>query len=204
MTWEIDKLSCPTDLSEEDILEAMKSIEGYLDITPSDFKEFYIKAYKQARKRLLTNITADMIMNKPVYSVRSEESIPQAAQIMADANVSGLPVINANDEIVGVVSEKDFLRELSNDKIPSFMSVIARCLNNKGCVALPIRILAVKDIMTSDVVTADEKDTLADIINLLKKNEINRIPVKDNSRRLTGIITRSDIIKTLFNAVCSY
>jgi CBS domain-containing membrane protein len=204
MTWEIDRLSCPTDLSEEDILEAMKSIEGYLDITPSDFREFYIKAYKQARKRLLNNITADMIMQKPVHSVKPDETISQAAQIMADTNVSGLPVINDSEEIVGVVSEKDFLKELSKDGNQSFMSVIAHCLNNKGCVALPIKKLTVKDIMTANVVSVNKKDTLEDIINLLKKNEINRLPVKDDSNRLTGIITRSDIIKTLFNAVCSY
>ena len=204
MTWEIDRLSCPTDLSEEDILEAMKSIEGYLDITPSDFREFYIKAYKQARKRLLNNITADMIMHKPVHSVKPDENISQAAQVMADTNVSGLPVINASEEIVGVVSEKDFLKELSEGSNQSFMSVIAHCLNNKGCVALPIKKLTVRDIMTANAVTVSEKDTLADIINLLKKHEINRIPVKDDSNRLTGIITRSDIIKTLFNAVCSY
>ena len=46
MTWEIDKLSCPAELEEDDIIEAMKSIEGYLDITPSDFKLFYGQYYR--------------------------------------------------------------------------------------------------------------------------------------------------------------
>ena len=204
MTWEINELSCSPELTEDDILEAMKSIEGYLDITPADFKEFYIKAYEQARKRLLNNITADMIMNRPVHSVGPDEDISQAAQIMAEANVSGLPVINQHEEIIGILSEKDFLRELSNAKMPSFMSVISQCLNNKGCVALPIRKLKVKDIMTTNVVAVEVKTRMSEIINLLKGQKINRLPVKGSDNRLAGIITRSDIIKSLFNTVCSY
>ena len=204
MTWEIDELSCPPELKEEDILEVMKSIEGYLDITPSDFKEIYIKAYQQARRRLLQGITADMIMTRPVHSIGESESIAQAALIMAETNISGLPVTNKNDEVVGVISEKDFLRELSKDNAPSFMSVIAQCLNNKGCVALPIKKLAVKDIMSLPAITVEEKATLTEIINLLKQKGINRLPVKDKDNRLSGIITRSDIIRSLFNTVCNY
>ena len=203
MTREINELPCPPDLKEEDILEVMKSIEGYLDITPSDFKEIYIKAYRQARRRLLHGITAGMIMTKPVHSIGESESITQAALVLAETNVSGLPVTNKNHEIVGIISENDFLRELSKDGQPSFMAVIALCLNNKGCVALPIKKLSVRDIMSAPAITVDEKVTLTEIIDLLKKKEINRLPVKDKFNRLVGIITRSDIIKTLFNNVCN-
>lgn len=203
MTWEIDELSCPPDLKEEDILEVMKSVEGYLDITPSDFKEIYIKAYQQARKRLLHGITADMIMTKPVHSIYESDNIAKSALTMAKSGVSGLPVINENGEIVGVISEKDFLRELSKDGPLSFMAVIAQCLGNKGCVALPIKKLAVKDIMASPAVTVDEKVTLSEVVNLLKEKEINRLPVKDEANRPVGIITRSDIIRSLFNNICN-
>ena len=204
MTWKIDELSCPPELNEEDIIEAMKTIEGYLDITPSDFKEFYLKAYKQARERLLNGITAGMIMTKPVHSAGDEESISQAALTMAGANISGLPVINGNREIIGIISEKDFLSALAKKDSPSFMSVIAQCLNNKGCVALPIKKLSVKDIMSAPAITVDEKATLSEVINLLKETKINRLPVRDKDNRLAGIITRSDIIRSLFNTVCNY
>ena len=46
MTGDMD--TCPIDMSDEDILEAMRSIPGYLDITPSDFKEIYLSAYRFA------------------------------------------------------------------------------------------------------------------------------------------------------------
>ena len=66
MIWEFDELSCPPELSDEDILEVMKSIEGYLDITPSDFREIYLKAYQQARRRLLQGITAGIITRSDI------------------------------------------------------------------------------------------------------------------------------------------
>ena len=46
------------DLTETDVLEAMKEIPGYLDITPRDFKEIYSLAYRQARSRLFREVTA--------------------------------------------------------------------------------------------------------------------------------------------------
>jgi CBS domain-containing protein len=204
MAQEIIDLSCPAEILEEDILEVMKSIEGYLDITPSDFKEIYVKAYQQARKKLLHGINAEMIMASPVHSILESENIALAALAMAESNISGLPVTNKNEEIVGIISEKDFLKELSKDSTPSFMAVIAQCLNSKGCVALPIKKLAVKDIMSTPAVTVDEKTTLTEIVNLLRQEKINRLPVKDKNNRLAGIITRSDIIKSLFNTVCDY
>ena len=52
----------PVDISEQDVIEAMKRIEGYIDITPGDFKEVYQSAYALAIKRLLDSLTADKIM----------------------------------------------------------------------------------------------------------------------------------------------
>ncbi|MBN1906736.1 MAG: hypothetical protein JW927_16760 [Deltaproteobacteria bacterium] len=45
---DINTLSCPPEINDEDIFSAMRSMEGYIDITPADFKEFYLKAYKHA------------------------------------------------------------------------------------------------------------------------------------------------------------
>ena len=203
MAWEINDLSCPPELKEEDIMDVMKSIEGYLDITPSDFMEVYKKAYQLARNRLLHDITAEMIMTDYVHSIEESESIARAALVMAESHVSGLPVINENNEIVGIISEKDFLREMSEENGPSFMAVVAQCLNNKGCVALPIKKSSVKDIMSAPAVTVDKKATLYDVINLLKEKGINRVPIKDKNNRIAGIITRADIINAIFTNTCS-
>ncbi len=201
---DINALSCPPEITDEDILSAMRSMEGYIDITPADFREFYIKAYKHARERLLHGITAGQIMTRPVYSIASESNISLAADIMAKKKVSGLPVINNGEELVGIISEKDLVKSVIKDDPPSLMSVIARCLSNKGCLALSLRKLKVVDLMTAPAIAVFENTPLSGIINLLNKGSINRLPVKERNNRLIGIITRSDIIKAIYSTVCDY
>jgi CBS domain-containing protein len=199
----INALSCPPEITDEDILSAMRAMEGYIDITPADFREFYIKAYKHARERLLHGVTAGQIMTREVYSIASESNISLAADMMAKGKVSGLPVLNNANELIGIISEKDLVKSLIKDAPPSLMSVIARCLGNKGCLALSLRKLKVVDLMTAPAIAVYENTPIYEIINLLNKGSINRLPVKDKNNRLIGIITRSDIIKAIFNTVCT-
>lgn len=200
---DIYDLSCPPEITDEDTLSAMRSMEGYIDITPADFREFYIKAYKHARERLLHGITAGQIMTRPVYSIASESNISLAADIMAKKKVSGLPVINNGEELVGIISEKDLVKSVIKDSPPSIMSLVARCLETKGCPALSLKKLKVVDLMTTPAIAVYENTPLSDVINLLNKGSINRLPVKDRNNRLLGIITRTDIIKAIFNTVCT-
>jgi CBS domain-containing membrane protein len=200
---DINALSCPPEITEEDILSTMRSMEGYIDITPSDFREFYIKAYKHARERLLLGVTAGQIMTKEVHSICSESNISLAADLMAKEKVSGLPVLNNNNELIGIISEKDLIKSVIKDAPPSLMSVIARCLSNKGCLALSLRKLKVVDLMTAPAIAVFENTPLSEIIILLNKGGINRLPVKDKNNRVVGIITRSDIIKAIFNTTCT-
>jgi CBS domain-containing membrane protein len=200
---DINALACPPEINDEDILSAMRSMEGYIDITPADFREFYIKAYKQAKERLLHGVTAGQIMTREVYSIASESNISLAADMMANAKVSGLPVLNNKNELIGIISEKDLIKSVIKDAPPSLMSVIARCLSNKGCLALSLRKLKVVDLMTAPAIAVYENTPLYEVINLMNKGSINRLPVKDRNNRLIGIITRSDILKAIFNTVCT-
>jgi CBS-domain-containing membrane protein len=61
-----EKACLPVDISDNDIYEAMKEIPGYLDITPGDFKEVYLKAFQHAVRRLTRAIHVSKIMTKDV------------------------------------------------------------------------------------------------------------------------------------------
>ena len=61
--------SCPVNMSDEDILDAMKSISGYLDITPGDFKEIFSYAYRHAVERIAQSLIAKDVMTVKVISV---------------------------------------------------------------------------------------------------------------------------------------
>ncbi len=93
------------DISDSDILKAMKDIGGYLDITFSDFKELYHVACSHAFKRLMHSVKASDIMTKGVISVNQQTSSKEIAEIMAKHSVSGVPVIDDQDQVVGIISE---------------------------------------------------------------------------------------------------
>lgn len=182
------------DISDDDVLEAMKEIDGYLDITPSDFKELYKIACSHAVKRLMHSVKARDIMTQKVVHVNKHASSQEIAEVMARHGVSGLPVIDDKGHVIGIISEKNFLARMGNIEIQSFMSIIARCLQNKGCLAVPIRKQKAEDIMTSPVITVSEDTSVADIINLFSEKKINRVPVLSQEMKLIGIVSRADVL----------
>jgi CBS-domain-containing membrane protein len=183
----------PVDISEHDVVEAMKSIEGYVDITPGDFKEVYQAAYSLAIKRLFDSLTAGNIMSKTVVFVEQEMPLVEAAHLLAGKKISGGPVIDQDGRVIGVVSEKDFLKEMGVGATPSFMQIATHCLNSKSCMIGNLRNRTVGDIMTKPPITAGTEMTIGTISTLFAKRQINRLPIVDADGRPIGIVTRTDL-----------
>jgi len=181
-------------ISDQDIYEAMKEIPGYLDITPGDFKELYKLVYRHTLQRICASVKAADLMTGTVVTVRPDTPLHEAAETMAFKKVSGVPVVDTDNNVVGVLSEKDFLSRMGPGGPKTFMEVVARCLVAKGCPALAIREKIVADIMTSPAVTVGQQTTLMEITTLLKGKKINRVPVIDPQGVLVGIISREDIV----------
>jgi len=188
--------SCPMDISDDDILKAMRNISGYLDITPGDFKEIYRFAYKHAIDRLRHSVKAKDVMTRNVISVEENTSLEEVAKILNRYVISGVPVIDDDKSVVGVISEKDFLFHMGAKEKRTFMGVVAHCLKSKGCVAISMRKQNAKDIMTSPAVTVDEKTPVSEIANIFIEENINRTPVVGPGQKLVGIVTRTDIIRS--------
>jgi CBS domain-containing protein len=184
------------DISDDDIYEAMKDISGYLDITPSDFKEVYLKAYRHAVLRLTRSVKAVEIMTKDVAAVFGDTPLKDVAQIMSENNVSGVPVIDADGKVIGVVSEKDFLSVMGGRKASTLMELIAQCLKGKSCLAVPVLEQMAADIMSSPAVTVREDTPVMEIAELLTQKGVNRVPVVDNNGRITGIVSREDVVRS--------
>lgn len=185
--------SIPVEISEQDIIEAMKAIHGYLDITPGDFKEVYRVAYLLAVKRLLDTLKAEDIMSKPVQSIELDVELVNAAATLAGKNISGAPVVDHDGKVIGIVSEKDFLKEMGVGMTPSFMQIANHCLNDKSCMINKLRRRTVADIMTSPAITAGPDLTVRQISALFAEKGINRLPIVSSEQLPIGIVTRTDL-----------
>jgi CBS domain-containing membrane protein len=183
------------DLNEEDIVAAMQEIPGYLDITPGDFKEIYALAFQHALERLKREVTVAEIMTWEVVAVKPYTPLAEVAGAMGVRGVSGVPVVDDSDRVVGVVSEKDFLRRMGVEDSQNFMTLVASCLRSKGCVALPIKKQTAGDLMSAPAVTVTPETRVRDLAELFAARHINRAPVTNAEGQLVGIVTRGDLVK---------
>jgi CBS domain-containing membrane protein len=188
--------TCPMDISDNDILKAMKNISGYLDITPGDFKEIYRFAYKHAVERLRHSIRAKDVMTKDVIFARKDTSLEEVADLLNRHLISGVPVIDDDKRVVGVISENDFLFQMGAQEKRTFMGVVAHCLKSKSCVAITMRKQKAEDIMTTPAITVGENTPIFEIANTFTEKNINRTPVVNQNNKLAGIVTRTDIVRS--------
>ncbi len=195
MTENLTDFPAGIEFKDEDIYEAMKDIPGYLDITPGDFKEVYLLAYRHALERLHRAVTAPQVMTREVVTVRPDTPLAEVAAAMGGRGISGVPVTDAAGKVVGVISEKDFLAHMGVTAPQNFMALVASCLRGKGCVALPIKKQQAGDIMSSPAITVGLKASVREIAALFTDRGINRVPVTDQEGHILGIVTRGDLIK---------
>ena len=182
------------ELSDEDIYDAMKQISGYLDITPGDFKEIYGLAFQHAINRFARAVEAKDVMNRDVVYVTPGTLLKEVAEIMGRHGISGVPVVDESHKVVGIISEKDFLSHMGVQKNITFMSVVAECLIGNGCMAVDIRGKSAADIMTSPAISVYEDTSIMEVDNRMRNHRINRVPVLNQKDKLSGIVTRTDLL----------
>lgn len=192
-----EKLPVEVEISDDDIYEAMKDIQGHLDITPADLKEVYKFAFRHAFRRITGSVRAKDIMTAQVFSVRRDAPLGDVAALMAEKNVSGIPVLDEDDRIAGIISEKDFLRHMGSTDMTHFMSVVAAYLKGKDCAPLPISSKRAGDIMTAPALTVEAETPAMEIAALFDANNINRVPVAGKDGKLAGIVSRADLVRAL-------
>ena len=116
------------------------------------------------------------IMVEAVVTAQPDMPIYDAIRLLANRNITGLPVVDENLELKGVLSEKDVLKLLYETEDRAEQTV--------------------QDYMSDNVVTYDVNDNLIDLCDCLIDNSFRRIPIT-NDGKLGGIASRSDVIKAI-------
>jgi CBS domain-containing protein len=139
---------------------------------------------------------AHQIMTRNVITVTPETSVVEAATRMLQHHVSGLPVVNESGELVGIVSEGDFLRrsEIGTQRKRSSWLQYFVGPGRAGADFVHEHGRKVGEVMTRDPVTVAEETTLDELVDLMEKNRIKRLPVTRNGA-LVGILTRASLLR---------
>jgi CBS domain-containing protein len=139
-------------------------------------------------------------MTRRVMTVAPDASIADAARLMLENKVTGLPVVDAEGHVVGIVSEHDLLREMDGDRHgPHWMRLM---IEDAG---LPdgraqLRDRKVSAVMTPNPATVAPASSLAEACRLIEDRGVKRLPVVKDGR-LVGIIARADLVRALAEAI---
>jgi len=183
------------DISDEDLRGALKEIKAYVDITEEDLKKIYTIALRHARERLAHNVLVDEVMTKEVVAVKKYDDIQEAARLLTENRISGLPVVDAENSVLGVVTEADILSMTGIKDGHNFRDILRHILGEP----LPERKSGhlVGDIMTSPAITTRPDADIKEVAKILDEKRIKRLPVVDRKNKLVGVISRADIVRAI-------
>jgi CBS domain-containing protein len=141
---------------------------------------------------------AHQVMTRRVLTVVASSSIVQAANIMLENHVSGLPVVDHNGKLVGIISQGDFIHRAeigTQRKRARWLKVLL----GPGTVASDFvheRGRKVEEVMTHEPYTVTEDATLEEVVQLMEQNNVKRLPVM-RADQLVGIVTRSNLLQAV-------
>jgi CBS domain-containing protein len=141
------------------------------------------------------------IMTRFVVTAGPDATVGEVARILAQHAISAVPICAADGELLGILSEGDLLRPFtqSNEQRRSWwLEVLAEgdelAPEFLDYVRLDRR--RARDLMQTDLITADERTPIAQIAELLTRHRIKRVPIVRDGK-LLGIVTRADLVRTI-------
>jgi predicted transcriptional regulator len=112
------------------------------------------------------------IMTRTVYTIFPEASVQEVAQLLSRKSISGVPVIDNDGKMIGIVTEADIIGKVNRED------------------------LRVADIMSPEIIVVDEETPVGEIAMLLTERKIKRVPVMQHGK-LVGIVCRADIVQAV-------
>jgi CBS domain-containing protein len=140
---------------------------------------------------------AHQIMTRPVITVTPDTTIVEAATVMLQRHVSGLPVVDASGKLVGVVSEGDFIRraEIGTGRRRGRWLRFVLGPGKSASDFVHEHGRRVSEIMSTSPFTITEDTALAEIVALMEKNHVKRLPVRGH--QLVGIVSRANLLRAV-------
>jgi CBS domain-containing membrane protein len=194
----VDPLAGATDealpeieLADEDILDAMRHIPGYLDISTEDFRTIYHLAHHQAVDRLFSEIRAESLMASDFTPIGVDMRMDEAARSLVTQRFKGLPVVDDQGRLCGMLTETDFLRRL---QAGSFLELMLRLLESGGALAARCHETRVGDVMTANAVAVGRQAGFREITAAFHRHRGRSMPVVEADGRVCGLLLHRTFI----------
>jgi CBS-domain-containing membrane protein len=145
-------------------------------------------------------LQAKDIMTKDVITVKPESTVKELARLLMDNKISGVPVVNEEKKIIGIVTENDLISKNKRLHIPTIMRLFdAFILLGSGRMEDEIKKMAatvVDEICTKKVVTIQEDLSLEDIATIMAEQHVHLLPVLREDV-VVGIVGKADMVRAM-------
>jgi CBS domain-containing protein len=141
------------------------------------------------------------IMTREVITVAPDTKVPEIATIFIEKRINGLPVVDENGNLTGVVTQADLIDQNKNLHIPTVISLLDSFifLENPKKIEKELKKMAgitAGDICSKDIITVNEDDALEDVATIMAERKVDTIPVLREGK-IVGIVGRIDIIRSM-------
>ena len=148
-------------------------------------------------------LNAKDIMTTDVITLSPDTEIAVAAKVLIEKNINGVPVVDTNGGIVGILCQSDLIAQQKTIPVPSLFTFLDGFIPLKSLKKVErdiqkIAAITVSDAMTQDPVTVSPDTSIDEIAALMVDKNFHSIPVVDNDM-LVGIIGKEDILQTLIS-----
>jgi CBS domain-containing protein len=136
-------------------------------------------------------MNAGDVMTTGAATIRPDAPLTDALRLMLEHHISGLPVLDRQDKLVGIITEGDFLRGDQRQK-PRVLEILASGTMPAG----ELNIRRVEELMTRNPITIAVDTSLEDIVRLMDRHKVKRLPVV-TAGKIVGIVSRSNLLAAL-------
>lgn len=143
------------------------------------------------------------VMTRHVITLRPDQPIEEAADILAKKQIGAAPVVDENGNLIGLLRDEDLILSEANLHVPTVITFLG------ADIVLPTQLhhfeedlkkaagATVADVMTTEFHTAKPDDNLEDLATLMHERDVTHVPVVDDDGKLVGIVARGDLVRWL-------
>jgi len=149
----------------------------------------------------IQSVVQDFMTPAPV-TVQPQDSVETVLKLLEERHISGLPVVDENHKVIGIISEADLLFKERPIRMPLYLTFLGSVIYLEPLDKFDQQLkkslgMLVQDVMTPKPITVTADTPISQAADLMLEKRINRLPVVEPDNTLVGILTRDDLVRAL-------
>ena len=184
-------------ISQDDLHQALKNFDSYIDVSEVDLDQIYKLAGMQAYRRKMGEILCTDIMSRDLVTAEFGTELEEAWAQLRYHKIKAIPVVDRARRVIGMITLVDFLKRADLKTYATFQEKLVKFIRRTSGMTSE-KPEVVGQIMAAPVYTVREDAHIVELVPLLSERGLHHIPIVNAENRLVGMVTQSDLIGALY------